>query len=165
MNSQFTITEALVESDTPRWINARYDWLERVAAQFEAIAKLPYGWDGDGAPRPEICTLEAAWGLLTSLCRAWDVPKPHVNPTRCGGVQLEWENGARYFEIELVAQRAATYLYRDDDSSEEIVGEIFEQEPLHGILNFIWRVRFGVSRNSLRDAQSALGCVTVEAVA
>jgi hypothetical protein len=161
MKSQFTITEALIErtgSTDPRRIVVRYDWLEDAERQFRAIEKLPDGWDGNGAPRPDARSLEAAWGLLTSLCRVEGLSKPHVNPTPCGGVQFEWENGFRYFEIEVVAERAATYLYRDDALSIEETGEIFEDEPLNGVLDYIRRVEIVSDRTSTRtSASNSLG--------
>jgi hypothetical protein len=168
MKPQFTITEALVErvmSNDPRWIVVRCGWLEDVAVQFGAIANLPDGWDGDGALRPDVRSLEAAWGLLTSLCRAEEMTRPHVNPTRSGGVQLEWENGSRYFEIEVVAERAATYLYRDSDSSLEDTGEIFEGEPLYAITQYIRQVEAGIRHGSPQASKSTLGYESVEAVA
>jgi len=167
MKPQFTITEALVErvmSNDPRRIAARCDWLEDIRTQFSAIASLPDGWDGNGALHPDIRSLEAAWGLLASLCRAEDVTKPHVNPTRSGGVQLEWENGSRYFEIDVVAERAATYLYRDCDSGVEDTGEVFEGEPLLSIIRFIRRVMATATRELPRPSRSPLGCECVEAV-
>ena len=99
MKPQFTITEAQTEaaaSTDPRWIVVRCDWLEDVAKQFTAIANLPDNWDSNGASHPDKRSLEAAWGLLTSLCRAEGLTRPHVNPTPSGGVQLEWESGSHY---------------------------------------------------------------------
>jgi hypothetical protein len=140
MKPQFTITETLVETDNPGWAVVRNGWLESAVVQFDAIASLPDGWDGEGASRPDRRSLEAGWELLTSLSRAEGVTKPHVNPTRSGGVQLEWANGPRYFEIEVGATRGATYLYRDIDAGREETGEIFEREPLHAIIEYIRRV-------------------------
>jgi len=161
MKSQFTITEALIErtgSTDPRWIVVRCDWLEDAERQFRAIENLPDGWDGNGASRSDARSLCAAWGLLTSLCRVEGLSKPHVNPTPCGGVQFEWENGFRYFEIEVVAERAATYLYRDDAMCVEETGEIFEDESLNGVLDFIRRVENFTDRTSKRtSAFNSLG--------
>jgi hypothetical protein len=85
--------------------------------------------------------VEAAGGLLFLLCK--DDPellKPHVNPTRDGGVQFEWEVGQRYFELEVEAERAATYLFCDDAKRVEETGEIFEGESHASVLDYIHRV-------------------------
>ena len=104
------------------------------------IADLPDGWDSYGAPSPDVRKLNAAWGLLRCLCEDTDLPRPYVNPTRNGGVQFEWEAGQRYFELEVVAERAATYLYCDDVAHVEETGDIFETDPLEPVLAYIHSV-------------------------
>ena len=84
--------------------------------------------------------LNAAWGLLSCLCQAGDLPRPHVNPTPDGGVQFEWEEGQRYFEIVVVGERAATFLYCDDEAVVEKTGEIFEDDPLDAVVAYVRRV-------------------------
>jgi hypothetical protein len=151
---QFTITENSVgwsETTTAPWINVnlRCDWLEDVRTQLQAIESLPEGWDGNGAPPPKIKNLAAALSLLTTLCHARGLRKPHVNPTPCGGVQFEWENGSRYFEIEVVSETVATFLYRDDELGIEDEGEIFEgDDPLNGVLEYVLRVAPAIERLS-----------------
>ena len=89
-----------------RWVaedvypTSHCEWLEQAARQFQAIANLPDGWESY-APPPDVEKLEAGWRLLLRLCQAGDLPKPHINPTRNGGVQFDWEEGPRYFEIEM----------------------------------------------------------------
>jgi hypothetical protein len=117
------------------------DWLSEISKQFQAIADLPDGWDSYGAPSPDIHKLDAAWGLLVCLCRDVNLPKPYVNPTRNGGVQFEWEVGGRYFEIEIVGERVATYLYCDDNAHVEKTGNIFEEESLGTVLTYIHQVK------------------------
>jgi hypothetical protein len=105
-------------------------WLSEVWEQMQAIAALSDGWDSYGAEAPDSNKLEAAWGLLVCLCQNTDLPKPYVNPTRSGGVQFEWEVGHRYFELEVVSERAATYLYCDDAAHVEETGDVFALEPI-----------------------------------
>lgn len=136
---EFAITDALIErprSTDIRWVDVRCDWLEDAGRQLRAIAKLADDWDGHGAPSPNANWLKAAWGLLVSLCSVAGLPKPHVNPTPRGGVQFEWENGPRYLEVELVAERAAVYLYRDDARGIEDSGEVFVDDSLDHLVKY-----------------------------
>jgi len=155
MSAQWTITDAVVDQSEGRGHRAEYsvipewpashipvacDWLDDVRRQLQAIAALPAGWDSYGSPSPDVRVLEAAWGLLLCLCQAEGFPKPHVNPTPRGGVQFEWESGDRYFEIEVLTERAATYLYCDEAARTEEAGEVFEGKSLEPVLGYIRRV-------------------------
>ena len=122
---------------------ASCDWIEQAARQFRAIAKLPHGWDSYGSPPPNVEKLEAGWRLLLCLCQAGDLPKPHINPTRDGGVQFDWEEGPRYCEIEVQGAGEASYLWRDDAAAVEEEGTISEGEPLDAIVQFVRRVAAG----------------------
>jgi hypothetical protein len=134
---EYTVTES--ESTSKDLVPA---WLSEVLEQLQAIAALPEGWDSYGAHVPDANKLEAAWALIFCLCRNTDLPKPYVNPTRNGGVQFEWEQGQRYFEIEIVAEVAATYLYCDDNAHVEETGTIFEDEdPLEPLRDYIRKVQ------------------------
>ena len=152
VSSQFTQTEQLIGGGGPPENYADYtvtesrpaspvvSWLPEVLAQLQAIAVLPEGWDSYGASSPDINKLKAAWCLLLCLCEDTGLPRPHVNPTPSGGVQFEWELGERYFELEIVAERAATYLYCDDDAHLEETGDVFEEESLEPMLAYIRKV-------------------------
>lgn len=142
MKQQFTVNGEL--SDLPELeLQSSFTgdaWLKKAAQQIQAMASLPDGWDGDGALRPDVHRLQSALSLLGDLAVFKGLPKPHINPSRNGGVQLEWEKDARYFEIELVGERAATYLFRDEDEKVEEVGELFEGEAINHIADYIQRV-------------------------
>ena len=116
------------------------DWLLFARKQLDAIASLPEGWDSYGAPSSDPRIVEAARGLIECLSHAPGLPQPHINPTRAGGVQFEWEAGARYFELEVVAERAAEFLYSEEDTGVEITGDIFEEESLDQVLACIYSV-------------------------
>jgi hypothetical protein len=143
MSAQFTISGERIERTalvdrSP--LSVRCGWLEQARRQLDAIAGLPQGWDSHGSPPPETRNVEAAWTLLVCLCQAAGLPKPHISPTPSGGVQFEWEQGPRYFEVELVTERAAVYLFCDDDAAVEECGQIFEEESLEPVLRYVWRV-------------------------
>lgn len=113
------------------------DWLPFVENQLDAIASLPDGWDAYDAPCPDVRLVDSARGLIKCLAQVDDLPQPHVNPTPAGGVQFEWEAGQRYFEIEIVGERAAEYLYCDDAAHVEETGNLFEEEPLEQVVAYI----------------------------
>lgn len=127
-------------SDPPRENAGRHTWFPLAKEQLAAIAKLPHGWDSQGAAPPVATIVWGAESLLLSLCNDPALPRPHIHPTRSGGVQFEWENGPRYFEIEVQGERAATYFYSDDDTGEETSGTVFEDEILVVPFFFIHRV-------------------------
>jgi hypothetical protein len=116
------------------------DWLQEVFDQLQAIADLPDNWDSYGAYRANEQILISARGLIQSLACVDGISKPHVNPTPDGGVQFEWESGRQYFEVEVVAERAACFLFRDDDLGIEEEGNVFVGESLHTVAEYILRI-------------------------
>ena len=155
LSDQLTISSRLITRDAqPKYLaeymtmedwpvgrgKAQCDWLPVVRKQLHAIESLPNGWDSNGAPSPDARLVVAARGLIECLARDSDLPQPHVNPTRNGGVQFEWESRDRYFELEVTAERAAEYLYCDDVARVEDTGNLFEDESLEEVLAFIRRV-------------------------
>lgn len=127
-------------SRSTNWPSDHCSWLAEAMRQLSAIQSLPPGWDSYGAPIVDPRVLNAAGDLLTCLSMAEPLEKPHINPTRSGGVQFEWESGSRYFELELVGERAATWLYQDQAAGIEEEGEIFENELLNRIVGYIRKV-------------------------
>ncbi len=93
-------------------------WLGTELAVLFVISKLPSNWDSYQAdpPLPEL--IETAKQLLTDLARDHELPRPHVGPTRRGGVQIEWEHDHRYFEIEVHTYLGAHLLYSGDGVEE-----------------------------------------------
>jgi hypothetical protein len=118
----------------------RCDWLSDTARQFEAIGRLPDGWDGEGATHPDAPVLKTAWSFLVSLCSVGDVPRPHVNPTRAGGVQFDWDAGGRYFEIEFGTDGVISFFFRDDKRQIEENGDVRVDQPLERVLRYIHQV-------------------------
>lgn len=146
MSAQFTISEDQIERAVGvhrRRSAAPCEWLDDVARQFETIANLPEGWDTYRAPRPDVRILNSGWWLLLSLCRAGNIPRPDVNPTRTGGIQLEWEEGSRYFEIELIDGNTAAYFYRDDCLGLEEEGELSVGGRLGDVVEYLRRFGAG----------------------
>ncbi len=115
-------------------------WLPFVRKQLQAIQSLPDGWDSYGAPTPDARLVAAAQSLIECLAQVPDLPQPHVNPTRNGGAQFEWEAGERYFELEIVAEGEATYYWRDRSKADQNEGMVFEGDRLDTVLEYVWRV-------------------------
>ena len=138
MHPQFTIADDLMERTelAVPLVVGRCNWLEDAARQFQAIGRLSEGWDGGGASRPAASSLDAAWGLLVSLCSLGDFSKPHVNPTRAGGVQLEWESRDGYLEVEVAADQTVNFFFRDDQRHIEESGEIIADKPLDRVVDY-----------------------------
>lgn len=97
-------------------------WIERVAMQFDAISALPDDWDSYGARAADDETLKSASQLLEILISSTPaLTPPHINPTRDGGIQFEWETGCRYLEIEILGPYEAHYYF--EDKSDGTCGE------------------------------------------
>lgn len=124
----------------PRRFFNYYNWLEDVRKQLTEIASLLPNWDSHGASSPKPAFINCGLCLLALLCQENGLEKPHINPTRDGGIQFEWESKSRYFELEIVGERAATYFYRDKVAQEECEGTLFQDDPLNEILLYIHRV-------------------------
>jgi hypothetical protein len=111
------------------------NWFFQAVRQLLAIQRLRQGWDSQGGAPPDLATVQAGAGLLELLARIdSDLPKPHIHPTRSGGVQFHWESGPRYFEIELLDPRTARYYYVDGNLHQEIEGQLQTGDSVTPIL-------------------------------
>src|SRR5687768_16640191 len=111
-------------------------WWPLAEKQFQALLGLSKNWDGDGASAPDPKFVEAAKTLLRALIAERVFSKPHIYPTRSGGVQLEWERGERYFEIEVVSP-ACVELYFSDGQSEQVEKDVCGLAETASLLSFI----------------------------
>ncbi len=113
-------------------------WLPTALAALGVIAKLSANWDSyqSDPPTPEI--IETAKQLLTDLAKDPKLPRPYVNPTRSGGVQIEWEHGQRYFEVEVHTHLGAHLLYSGDGVEEKSC--YMQGDRLDTIIEYIHRV-------------------------
>jgi len=103
----------------------RRPWMTEAERQLRAIERLRVGWDSQGGAPPERETVRSAAKLLDWLASAdADLSKPHIHPTRSGGVQFHWESSQRYFEIEILNPRNAQFYYVDKAAPYEIEGQL-----------------------------------------
>lgn len=116
------------------------DWFEDALAQFRAIVGLPLGWDSNDAALPDPKLVQIAAALLYRLAKSGRVSKPHINPTRQGGIQFEWEAGSRSLEVEVVSENCAVYLFQDGDARIEQEGQISPDGSLAPITDYLHRV-------------------------
>ena len=155
MSKQYTISGDWLETTGQvhsNWPVGRCDWLEDAARQFHAIARLPHGWDSYGSPPPDTRKMNFAWSFLTSLCGVEEFPKPHVNPLPNGGIQFDWENGQRYFEIVIESESDIRYLFCDDGAAVQEEGDLAEVGP-QKLITYIRRVT-GQPRRDRRWSKS-----------
>jgi len=105
----------------PRPQTARWpDWFVEAQRQFQAISRLPHGWDSQGGDPPNRATVRSGSVLLGALATASpSLTKPHIDPTPSGGVQFHWESGPRYFEIDIVDPQTAQFYYVDAQREQE----------------------------------------------
>ncbi len=96
-------------------------WADFALKQLEQLEKLEPNWDGEGADPPSSESLLAAKQLLMSLDGS--LPKPHIHPTRDGYVQIEWEEGEFYLEVELRSTQEAVIVFqmRGMDTPQELL--------------------------------------------
>jgi Arc/MetJ-type ribon-helix-helix transcriptional regulator len=116
------------------------DWFEHALEQFRAIVGLPPGWDSNDAAPPDPKLVQVAAVLLYRLTKSRQITKPHINPTRRGGIQFEWEAGARSLEVEIVREDMFAYFFQDADTGVEEEGQLSPDEPLDVVAGYFQRL-------------------------
>ena len=116
--------------------------LDKVLWALIVISCLKSNWDSYNADPPDPEVVGVAEKLLTTLAKDDRVPPPYINPTRAGGIQLDWEQNDKYFEVELGTDKLeiASFLFRDDRESQEEEGHLHVVDELDTITDYIRRV-------------------------
>lgn len=85
------------------------------------LATLEAGWDAEGSPPPTREAVRVAINIITVIAELdiHDLPGPRIVPVPGGGVQLEWQLGDRYLEIEVAPDGSAGYLAVSDTGEED----------------------------------------------
>ncbi|HUY36910.1 MAG TPA: hypothetical protein VMV69_29595 [Pirellulales bacterium] len=116
-------------------------WMVQAVKQLQAIAKLPDGWDSNGAAAPDENVITSACVLLDGLALAEpSLPKPRIDPTPSGGIQFAWQSASRYFEIELIDPLTTQFYFVDRAAREEMEGELRAGESLSEVVRYVRRV-------------------------
>jgi hypothetical protein len=84
--------------------------------QLQAMRLLEENWDGYGAAAPQAHVVELARefvGLMEALLRKRAAAPCllHVNPTRTGGILIEWEDEAMQHEVEINPDQSFAFLH------------------------------------------------------
>ncbi|MDP2645315.1 MAG: hypothetical protein Q8P24_10275 [Desulfobacterales bacterium] len=96
-------------SETPQLQWATEERYEQVFQRIGQFAKLPNDWDSYGGKVIDGRCIDRALEILKYFILLKDrsnfeVPTPFVAPLSTGGIQIEWEEGERYLEIDLLPQ-------------------------------------------------------------
>jgi len=107
------------------------------------LQQLPHNWDRDGSPPPSETAVNTAIQIIDNAARVGfdDFPAPHVFPVPGGGVQLEWRQGERRLEIEVLPTGEAEYLKLQPGLPGE-EGEFPTWPPTQSKHIFEWLVAF-----------------------
>lgn len=110
------------------------EWVKPVKSQLIAMFNLTDNWDGEGGEAPAVDVIRSAIGFVEFVSRNVAVERPHVSPTRCGDVLLEWESGPHQLEVEVeaLAPSAASYVYLNTETDEEWSGALFRNDADDG---------------------------------
>ena len=95
------------------------DWFLTSLGAVARLSNLPTNWDSYGSPP---ITPEARAQALRVLTLIEGVPSPipQIGPVSGGGLQLEWSNGPRALELEVLPDGTVEFLrVYDDDKMEE----------------------------------------------
>src|SRR5438067_1369657 len=108
--------------------------------QLQAMRRLEENWDGYGAAPPRASAIDLAEefaGLIEAMIRkSPSAPCTlYVNPTRVGGILLEWEDRSVQHEVDISPDGAIGFLHIDK-STGTIVTRTFSAGSLHpGLLH------------------------------
>ena len=97
-------------------------WQTQAIKRLFRAAELPADWDSYGSPPPSRLAVSMAIWVIQAI-NLDDLPIPDVVPVPGGGIQLEWQCGARELELEILPDGALLFLKSQD-------GEPIEEGPL-----------------------------------
>jgi hypothetical protein len=88
---------------------SRSEWLRNVRQRLRALADMPAGWDGYGAPRiPTETTLFALQVLQDIYTRR--LPPPDISAMSSGGIMIEWVNNNTELTVEVLGPYSTSYV-------------------------------------------------------
>jgi len=136
---------SFAEEQQPQYgINEQYELVFRTIGQ---LVNLPDNWDSyGGKPIKEHC-INNAFEILQYLLELRDingikVPAPFVAPLSSGGIQIEWEAGDRYLQIDLLSESSEIEYFAIDNTNAgdlSLEGSMKSLNDLKGLLIwFIW---------------------------
>ena len=133
---------SFTEKQQPHYaINEKFKAVFRTLGQ---LVNLPDNWDSyGGKPINEHC-INNAFEILQYLLELRDingieVPAPFVAPLSSGGLQIEWEEGDRYLQIDLLSETSEIEYFAIDKTNAgdlSLEGAMKSLNDLKGLL--IW---------------------------
>lgn len=105
------------------------------------LQSLPQGWDRAGSLPPGDAPVDRAIEVISSVAKLGfdDITAPHVFPVPGGGVQLEWLQGDRRLEVEVLPDGSTQFVtIKDGDPLKE--GEYPLWPPTEAKSLFSWLV-------------------------
>ena len=115
-------------------------WAGRVVEQLRRIAALEANWDGEGALPVSPAAIQRAVQLVAILILLAVRWSPHVNPTRSGGIQFEWETDRGYLEVEIERDGAVTAFLVDGTTGAEREVQLSDLRPVQALLDLLREV-------------------------
>lgn len=97
-------------------------WLYPVLARIQELDRLREDWDSYGGRPISGAVLEQTLRVLAATMED-DTPTPWIVPTSDGGVQLEWHDEPRSFEVSIASNLAVSAYFTDGAADEEVVEE------------------------------------------
>ena len=107
-------------------------WLPAAEKRINALLKLQYNWDGEGAACVSFDCAMGAFSFLFSNSMH-ETPAPQLVPTSAGGIQVEWHINETDFEIRFDPQGPVTYFY-SGAAGRKIEGDVYEELSTVGSL-------------------------------
>ena len=95
------------------------EWQIVATKKILGLKSLGTNWDSYGSPPVTNLAVNSALHLV-KYAGIGNSPTPRVIPVSGGGIQLEWESGARELEIEIQANGVIMYLPVHDGEPAEI---------------------------------------------
>lgn len=105
-------------------------WLKDAQDELHKLKELPENWDSYGSSRIKDKAVKTTANLLVDTAK-FGMPKPYIFPVSGGGLQLEWQQGNKELEIEILPNGKIEYL-KVNENGEMEEGEILELD--------IWRL-------------------------
>lgn len=122
-------------------IGVQSSWeIEPIRAALK-LQSLPQGWDRAGSPPPGDAPVDRAIEVISSVAKLGfdDITAPHVFPVPGGGIQLEWLQGDRRLEVEVLPDGSTQFVtLKDGDPLKE--GEYPLWPPTEAKSLFSWLV-------------------------
>ncbi len=84
-------------------------WQTQAIKRLFQVAELPADWDSYGSPSPSKQAVSMAIWVIHAITLD-DLPVPNVVPVPGGGIQVEWQCGARELELELLPDGTLEFL-------------------------------------------------------